>query len=77
MLTVEDYGIIRRAHRDGMSIRAIARQFHHSRRKVRDALASPEPRPYTRRKETHSPKLGLSITIDSQCRLRAGLSSPR
>ena len=30
MLKVEDYGVIRRAHRDSMSIRAIARQFHHS-----------------------------------------------
>jgi transposase len=65
MLTVEDYGVIRRAHRDGMSIRAIARQFHHSRRKVRDALASPEPQPYTRKKEPHAPKLGpFKPTID-------------
>lgn len=38
MLTVEDYGRIRRAHRDGLSIRAIARRLHHSRRKVREAL---------------------------------------
>jgi hypothetical protein len=35
MLTVDDDGKIRRAHRDGMSIRDIARTFHHSRRKVR------------------------------------------
>ena len=40
MLTVDDFGQIRRAHRDGMTIRAIARTFHHSRRKIRDALAS-------------------------------------
>ena len=58
MLKVEDYGIIRRAHRDSMSIRAIARQLHHSRRKVRDALASPEPQPYTRTKQREAPKLG-------------------
>ena len=65
MLTVEDYGVIRRAHRDSMSIRAIARQFHHSRRKVRDALASPEPQPYTRAKEADAPKLGpFKPTID-------------
>ena len=38
MLTVEHYGQIRRAHRDGMSVRAIARTLHHSRRKVREAL---------------------------------------
>lgn len=31
MLTVEDYSVIRRAHRDGMSIRAIAWAFRHSR----------------------------------------------
>ena len=43
MLTVDDYGRIRRAHRDGMSIRAIARTFHHSRRKVREVLARQVP----------------------------------
>ena len=65
MLTVEDYGVIRRAHRDGMSIRAIARQFHHSRRKVRDALASPEPQSYTRTRQPDAPKLGpFKSTID-------------
>ena len=63
MLTVEDYGTIRRAHRDGMSIRAIARTYHHSRRKVRDALATPEPDPYTRTKDVSAPKLGPFIPI--------------
>lgn len=58
MLTVDDYGRIRRAHGDGMSVRAIARTFHHSRRKVREALESPEPRPYTRSKDPPAPKLG-------------------
>ncbi len=58
MLTVDDYGRIRLAHRDGMSIRAIARRFHHSRRKVREALMEPEPRPYTRTREVCAPKLG-------------------
>ncbi len=47
MLKVEDYGRIRRAHRDGMSIREIARTFGHSRRKIREALAQAESRPYT------------------------------
>jgi transposase len=65
MLTVEDYGVIRRAHRDRMSIRAIARQFHHSRRKVRDALVHPEPQRYTRTQEADAPKLGpFKPTID-------------
>ncbi len=58
MLKVDDYGQIRRAHRDGMSVRAIARTFHHSRRNVRKALASPEPQPYTRVREPAAPKLG-------------------
>ena len=38
MLTVDDYATIRLAHRDGMSIREIARTFHHSRRKIRQIL---------------------------------------
>jgi len=58
MLTVEDYGKIRRAHRDGMTIRAIARQFGHSRRKIREVLKEPEPRGYTRSKPPAAPKLG-------------------
>ncbi len=58
MLTVDDYGRIRRAHRNGMSIRAIARTLHHSRRKIREVLACPEPRPYTRTKDPPAPKLG-------------------
>jgi len=57
MLTVDDYGQIRRAHRDGMSIRAIARTFHHSRHKVRRVLDCPEPSPYTRRKARPAPQL--------------------
>ena len=48
MRTVDDYAKFRTAHRDGMTIRQIARSFHVSRRKVRDALASPQPTPYTR-----------------------------
>ena len=58
MLTVEDYGRIRRAHRDGISIRAIARTFHHSRRKIRQVLMEPQPRPYTRTKDAPAPVLG-------------------
>jgi len=58
MLTVDDYGRIRRAHRDGMSIRAMARTFHHSQRKIREVLVQPEPRPYTRSKGPPAPKLG-------------------
>ncbi len=58
MLTVDDYAKIRLAHRDGMSIREIARTFEHSRRKVREILANPQPKPYTRTKPPPAPVLG-------------------
>jgi len=59
MLTVDDYGRIRRAHRDGMGIREIARRFHHSRRKVREVLrGAGEPRTYPRRQTQSAPRLG-------------------
>ena len=58
MLTVDDYGKIRIAHRDGMSIHEIARTFHHSRNKVREILANAEPKPYTRKQAPPAPVLG-------------------
>src|SRR5258708_597184 len=58
MLTVDDHGKIRLAYRDRMSIRAIARTFGHSRRKVREILANPQPKPYTRAKPKPAPVLG-------------------
>ena len=66
MLTVDDYAKYRTAHRDGMTIRQIARSFHVSRRKVRDALASPEPTPYTRTKPPPAPVLGPYTAIIDQ-----------
>lgn len=74
MLKVEDYGRIRRAHRDGMGIREIARTFGHSRRKIREALAEAEPRPYTlalprpRRvlSEAHQQWIGAILAADEQ-----------
>jgi transposase len=58
VLTVDDYGAIRRAHRDGMSIRQIARAFHHSRYKVRQVLRQAEPLPYARTRDRPAPVLG-------------------
>jgi transposase len=58
MLTVDDYAKIRLAHRDGMPVREIARTFHHSRRKVREILAQPQPTGYTRSKPPPAPRLG-------------------
>jgi transposase len=66
MLKVDEYAKIRLAHRDGMSIREIARAFHHSRRKVREVLAQPLPVPYTRSKPPPAPVLGsFHPTIDA------------
>ena len=59
MLTVDDYGRIRRAHRDGMSIREMARRFHYSRSKIRQMLrGESEPKPYSKRSRQSAPKLG-------------------
>jgi transposase len=66
MLTVDNYAKIRLAHRDGMSIRQIARAFHHSRRKVREVLTQPQPQAYTRTKPPPAPVLGSwHHTIDA------------
>ena len=48
MVTVDEYGRIRLAHRDGLSIRQLAREFHHSRYKIRQILTTPEPKRYQR-----------------------------
>jgi transposase len=64
MLTVDDYGAIRRAHRDGKSIHQIARDFEHSRNTVRKALKYSEPTPATRNRS--APKLGAFHAIIDQ-----------
>jgi transposase len=58
VLTVDDYGAIRRARRDGMSIREIARRFGHTRKTVRHVLSHAEPPPSTRTRERVAPRLG-------------------
>lgn len=75
MVTVEDYAAIRLAHRDGMSIRAIAKQYRRSRRKIREALQTPEPEPYTRTKSLAAPKLGAFVPVIDEI-LQADLSAP-
>ena len=63
MLTVDDYGAIRRARRDGKSIRRIAREFGLSRITVRKALKQPEP--VAKVRDRPAPKLGpFQATID-------------
>src|SRR5437588_4047515 len=66
MLSVEDYTKIRLAHRDGMSIRDVARTFGHSRTKIRQILSEAQPKPYTRSKPPPAPVLGsFHAAIDS------------
>lgn len=48
MVDVDEYARVRRAHRDGMTIRELARTFHHSRRKIKEIIAAAEPKPYVR-----------------------------
>jgi len=76
MLTVEDYAKIRLARRDGMSIRAICRTFHHSHHTVGKALAAAEPRPYTRSQAPPAPVLGRFMPIIDQI-LHEDESQPR
>ena len=57
MLTVDDYGAIRRARRDGMSIRQISRQFGHTRKTVRHVLNHAEP-PVPTTRDRKAPLLG-------------------
>jgi transposase len=76
MLTVEDYARIRRAYRDGMSVRAIARQYHRSRRKIREVLQEAEPKGYIRRKPAPAPKLDRVKPIIDEI-LEADEQAPR
>lgn len=66
MLTVEHYVKIRTAKRDGMSIRAICRTYHHSHHSVRKALNNPQPCPYTCTKPRTAPVLGPFMHIIDQ-----------
>lgn len=62
---MDDYGAIRRARRDGLSIREIARRFGHSRKTVRHALRHAEPHPEPLTRDRPAPRLGpFHATID-------------
>src|SRR5947208_2204106 len=63
MLTVDDFAQIRQARRDGLTIRAIARQFGHSTKTVLKALADPQPEPYALAKPRPAPTFGAFRAI--------------
>jgi transposase len=58
MRTVDDFAALRRAHREGLSIRKIAKQFGVGRDTVRKALKHPEPLPYTSSQPRIAPVFG-------------------
>ena len=66
MLTVDDYGAIRRAHRDGMPIKRIALEFKHSRNTIRKILKHPQPNPTPRERNRTAPVLGPFQSIIDQ-----------
>jgi transposase len=65
MLTVDEYGAIRSAHRDGMSIKGLALKFNRSRNTIRKVLRHPEPNPIAEAASRKAPVLGpFHTTID-------------
>jgi transposase len=65
VLTVDDYGAIRRARRDGKSIRRIASEFEHSRNTIRKILKQAEPNPIPSTRDRFAPLLGpVQAVID-------------
>jgi transposase len=76
MLQVDHFLQIRLLHRDGLSIRAIAKRLSHSRATVRKALRTATPLPYTRTSPAACPKLGEFIGLIEQI-LTEDQSAPR
>jgi transposase len=58
MRTVDDFAAIRQAHRDGLSMRQIAKRLNVGRDTVRKALQHPEPPPYTLSQPRPAPTFG-------------------
>jgi transposase len=75
MLRVDDYLQIRLLHRDGLSIRQIARQLGRSRKSVDKALQDGLPRGYTRAAPPASPKLGSFLLVIDEI-LQSDLAEP-
>ena len=66
VLTMDDYGAIRRARRDGKSIRQLAREFGLSRKTVRYVRTHSEPRPSPWTRNRIAPVLGRFGTVIDQ-----------
>ena len=77
MLTVDDYGAIRRARRDGKSIRQIAGEFQHSRNTIRKILKQAEPNPFPSTRDRFAPLLGPVQTIIDQILVDDEIAPPK
>ena len=77
MLDMDDYLQIRLLHRDGLSIRQIARQLGHGRDTIKKALLTSAPPGYTRRRPVMCPKLTTAHQAVIQQILRDDESAPR
>jgi transposase len=76
MLTVNHYARIRQLHRDGLTIRQIAEQLHHSPKTILKALANPEPVPHISSVPRVAPVFGAFRAIVDAI-LEADESAPR
>jgi transposase len=76
MRTVDDFAAIRQAHRDGKSIRQIARELGVGRDTVRKALNHPQPQPYTLAQPRPAPTFGPFREI-AEAILQADEAAPR
>ena len=77
MLTVDDYGAIRRARRDGKSIRQIAIEFKHSRNTIRKILKQSEPKLVPSTRNRPAPILGPFQPIIDQILLDDETAPPK
>ena len=73
---MDHYLQIRLLHRDGLSLRRIAKKLGHSRDTVKKALVQATPLPYTRTSPATCPKLGEFIGLIEQI-LTEDQSAPR
>jgi hypothetical protein len=76
MPTVDNFAALRQAHRDGLSIRRIAKHFGVGRDTVRKALQHPEPPPYTATQPRPAPTFGPFREIAAAI-LAADATAPR
>jgi transposase len=76
MLTVDKFAQIRQLYKDGLTVREIAEQLHHSPKTIVKAVAQPEPTPSSRSEPRTAPVFGPFRSIVDAI-LEADLTAPR